>query len=233
MKNVIFFGLGAALGSIVTVFCVKRHYRKLADEEIDEVREAYRKKTVSKELAERNSEAKKAILRDISSEKEPENEAKLVKLTEKSEDLKRFEELREPYVESHNVFSNPLNEEEFDDFEEDTDDPYEIFVDHTSPSELNSQPFEISEEEFASEKLFYDKVMLFYYNDGIAVMEDTDEIIDALEDLIGPDIIPEAIERLGDYPSENDTVYVRNDNRSTDYGIIFTGTEFVQEEEPD
>ena len=231
MKNVIFFSLGAALGSIVTVLCVKNHYRKLADEEIDEVREAFHRKTVSKELAERNSEAKKAFLSDISNEKEGSKEEKLTQLTQKSEDLERFETLREPYVESHNVFSNPLDDEEMDDFEEDNDDPYEFIVDRTGPSDRNSEPFEISEEEFASEKLFYDKVMVFYYTDGIAVLEETDEIVEVLEDLIGPDILPEFMKRIGDYPGENDTVYVRNDNRSTDYGIIFTGTKFVREED--
>ena len=228
MKNVIFFGLGLIAGAVTGVLCAKGYYQKIAEEEIEEVREVYRKKTASKELADKNSEAKRVLLE----EKMPENEAKLVKLTEKKSDIQKFEELREPYVQSHNVFSNPPSDEDLSDFEDFlNDDPYELTVERTSPPDGYSEPFMISEEEFASEKLFYDKVMIFYYTDGIAVLEDTDEIIESVEDLIGPDILPKIFDMGTEY--ESDTVYVRNDNRSTDYGIIFTGTEFVQEEAPD
>lgn len=227
MKNVIFFGIGAILGSVVTYFCVKDHYRELAESEIEEIREMYRKKTASKETAEKNEEAKKAMLNDISNEPKEESPQMIRK-----RELKIYDKIREPYVESHNVFSNPLNEDEIDNEEEFTDDPYELVVDRSTPSDGYSEPHEISEEEFASERLFYDKAMVFYYTDDVAVLEETDEIIDSIEDLIGPDILPEAMEKL-DIRNGNDTIYVRNDNRSTDYGIIFTGTEFVQEEEPD
>ena len=231
MKNVIFFGLGAITGAVAAVLCVKGHYQRIAREEIEEVREVYRKKTASKELADKNSEAKRAFLDEKIGEKEAQNEAKLVKLTEKKDDIRRFEELREPYVQSHNVFSNPPDDDDLSDLEDfPSDDPYEFLVDHTGPSDGYSEPFVISEEEFASEKLFYDKVMLFYYTDGIAVLEDTDEVVESIEELIGPDILPKIFDMGTEYDS--DTVYVRNDNRSTDYGIIFTGTEFVQEEAP-
>lgn len=231
MKNVIFFGLGAIAGAVVTVLCVKGHYQKLADDEIQEIRDVYRKKIASKEIADKNSAAKKALLEEKFTEKEPENEAKLTQLTQKKDDIQRFEELREPYIQSHNVFSNPLSNDDMSDLEEyPNEDPYEFVVDRTGPSEVNSEPFLISEEEFAGEKLFYDKVMLFYYTDGIAVLEDTDEIVESIEELIGPDILPSIFDMGTKF--ESDTAYVRNDNRSTDYGIIFTGTEFVQEEAP-
>ena len=233
MKNVICFGIGVALGAVASVLCVKRHYQKLAEEVIEEIRELYHKKTASKELAEKNSEAKKAFFNDISDEKVPENEAKVTQLTQKNAELERFESLREPYVQSHNVFSNPPDDEDLSGLDDFEDDPYEFEVDQTGPSDDISEPFEISEEEFSSEKLFYDKVILFYYNDGITVVEETDEIVEALEDLIGPDILPNAMDKFGWDPKENDAVYVRNNNRSTDYGILFTGTDFVQEEEPD
>jgi len=231
MKNVIFFGIGALVGSVVSVLCVKGHYQKIADEEIREIREVYRKKIASKELAEKNSNAKKAFLEEKSDEKEHENEAKLSQLTQKNWEIHRYEELREPYIHSHNVFSNPPTDDELTDFEDEiNDDPYEIIVDHTAPSDGYSEPFIISEEEFASE-LFYEKVMLFYYTDGYAVLEDTDEVVDSIEEFIGPKILPEIFDMGTAF--ESDTVYVRNKNRSTDYGIIFTGTEFVQEEGPD
>lgn len=41
MKQVLYFSLGAAIGSLVTWLCVKGHYEKKADKEIMEMREAY------------------------------------------------------------------------------------------------------------------------------------------------------------------------------------------------
>lgn len=41
MKQVLYFSIGAAIGSIVTWLCVKGHYEKKADEEIRSMREEY------------------------------------------------------------------------------------------------------------------------------------------------------------------------------------------------
>lgn len=172
-----------------------------------------------------------------------------------SGDLRRYFEIREKYSGENeanesanrerkvsygkhfNVFSNPPDEENLDILGDDEDefgdeiieDPYEIIVDRTAPSDGDSEPYVISEDEFASEKLFYDKVMIEYYTDGVAVLEDSDQIIESIEELIGPDILDEIEDSNSEFKDDNE-VYVRNDNRSTDYGIIFTGTKFVPEE---
>ena len=75
------------------------------------------------------------------------------------------------------------------------------------------------------QKLFYDKVIVEYYADGIAVIEETDEVLDSLEDQIGPYIL--------DKPIEEDEIYVRNEARSTDYCIQIKETNFVSEEGSD
>ena len=221
MNKVIFFSIGLVVGAGIGVLASRGYYRKLAFQEISEVRDIYRKKTAAKEQIERNEELKKQFLDEKSASvvsKSTKNDAKIV-------DFNRYSELREPYsggnIELHNVFSNPLNASEIDNEEDDDSDPYEIFVDHEAPSEGFSEPYEISEEEFASEKLFYDKVMIEYYDDGIAVLEDSDQIVESIEELIGPDILK------GKSVNENE-FYVHN--RSTDYGIRFTGTDFVPEE---
>ncbi len=41
MKQVLYFSIGAAIGSIVTWLCVKKHYENKADEEIRSMREEY------------------------------------------------------------------------------------------------------------------------------------------------------------------------------------------------
>ena len=211
MKNVIFCVTCVSFGIGIGILATKNHYKKLAFHEINEVREVYRRKNAAKEAVDRNAELKKQLLKeDKTDATDTENEVSAL--------LKRYS------GERHNVFSNPPDADEIDNsWGEEDDDPYEIVVDRTGPREESSDPFEITEDEFASEKLFYDKVMVEYYTDGIAVLEDSDQIIESLEELIGPYILG-----LVDHEGE---VYVRNDNRSTDYGIIFKGTKFVPEED--
>lgn len=221
-----------AVGSTVTFVAVRGHYRKLAFDEINECREMYKRKIAAKEKADKNSEEKARLIEKIG-EPRPENESEnknKSKKTDATAPETDYSSLIRRYsgqkTEKFNVFTNPPDAEKIDNdgyFGDGDDDPYEIFVDHSGPSEGYSEhPYMISEDEFASEKLFYDKVMVEYYDDGIAVLEETDEIIDSLEDLIGPDILGR--------PVEEDAIYVRNDNRSTDYGIIFMGRDFVPEE---
>lgn len=217
MKQVLYFALGVAAGAAVTFLSVKKHYEHLAFNEISEIKETYRKKVASKELADKNNEEKKKLLS---------NETGKTGVTGTDETEKKAHEAIKRYSGNFNVFTNPPDPTEIDngvDDEEDiSPDPYEFIVDRSGPGEENQDPYVITEEEFASEKLFYDKVLIEYYEDGIAVLEDTDEIIDSLEDLIGPYILGK--------PVEDDTIYVRNNRRSTDYGIIFKDTEFVSEE---
>ena len=219
MKKWIFLGLGMVIGAGIGVLSVRGHYRKLAFDEINEARDVFRKMAAAKDAVGRNIEMKKEIMSDISEK------------PSKKDDFGRFSEISKPYLgenrQNYNVFSNPPSVEEEDE-EDEEDDPYEITVDHESPRDGYSEPYEITEDEFASYKLFYDKVMIEYYTDGVAVLEDSDQIIDCIEDLIGPDILSGKNSRMSKW--DGDEIYIRNDNRSTDYGIIFTGTEYVPEE---
>lgn len=259
MKNLIFFVVGVGLGAGIGVLASREHYRKLAFDEINDARETFRKMAASKGLADKNSKEKEEFLRN-KDEKKAENDTKLVKLTENSEkksdsddildvnraqkreEMRQYDSLRGRYIRNYNVFSNPPKESEIDnedDSEEEKwpeidDDPYDLVVDHDYPDEDSngySHPYRISEEEFASEKLFYDKVIINYYTDGIGVYDDTDQIVEELEDLIGPDILNE---KTGDEELDYaDTIYVRNNSRGTDYGIIFMDSAFMQEEDSD
>lgn len=244
MKRLIFFGVGVAVGSAVTYFAVKKHFQNLAFSEINEVRDMYKKKYAAKDLIEKNSEEKAKMMEKIgdfntklpklpqeNDENDEKNGSKMSK-TAKTDAKLEYSTIIDRYSgkekdDHFNVFSNPPREDQIDngaDEDLDDDDPYEFIVDRTPPSEgLSDTPFMISEDEFSSEKLFYDKVIIEYYEDGVAVLEETDEILeDPIEDLIGPYIL--------DRPIEEDAIYVRNDNRSTDYGIIFKDKPFVSEE---
>ena len=70
----------------------------------------------------------------------------------------------------------------------------------------------ISPEEF-DEIDGYECVTLIYYSDGVLV-DDAEEIIDDVEDIVGPD----ALNSFGRY--EDDAVHVRNNRLKCDYEIL-------------
>lgn len=241
MKNWIFFGIGVALGSGVTFLAVKKHYRDFAYHEISEMRAFYREKKA--ELDEKY--APKSDKTDATDAKKTE---KMNKYSEISDILNKYSGgnqvnfVVEPHKKvgkngerddkNHDIFGNHGCVEDRKDmfngrfYIEEGDDPYDIFVSHEAPSEgYAEQPYQISEEQFSSEKLHYDKVTVEYYADGIAVIDETDEILDSLEDQIGPYILSK--------PIEENEIYVRNEARSTDYYIQLKETKFVSEEGSD
>ena len=72
-------------------------------------------------------------------------------------------------------------------------------------------PYVISPDEF--DTIDYDTVNLTYYADGVLVNDCGDEVIDDVEDLVGPD----ALNSFGEY--EEDSVFVRDDALAIDYEI--------------
>lgn len=234
MNKWIFFGFGVALGSGVTYFAVKKHYQNVAYHEISEMRSFYKEKKA--EL-----EAKYAPKSDKTDATDAKKSEKLAKSSEISDVLNRYSGgnqgnfVVEPHkkvgktgAKSSDFRRSNDEKDDLDDrfYTEEGDDPYDIFVSHEAPSEgYAEQPYRISEEQFSSEKLHYDKVTVEYYADGIAVLDETDEILDSLEDQIGPDILGK--------PIEEDEIYVRNEARSTDYYIQLKETNFVSEEGSD
>ena len=222
MERLLYFGIGMVLGAGIGVLCSKKHYEQLAYTEINDIRNAYKKKTAAREKVEKNSEMKEELYQKAVDAQERYSGGN----SEEPERLRvRIKKIERP-ERKYNIFTENPYDPELDEEEDlDADDPYELTVEHSGPTDGYSEPFQITEEEWASEKLFYDKVIIEYYTDGVAVLEDSDQIIDSIEDLIGPDI------SLPEYSPE--MMYIRNDNRSSDYGIIFEGRSFVQEEAPD
>lgn len=81
-----------------------------------------------------------------------------------------------------------------------------------SVTETEEEPYVISPDVFG-DKEEYDTASLFYYEDDILTDYD-DNRLDNIEDIIGYD----SLSHFGEY--EDDTVYVRNDRRKTDYEVI-------------
>ena len=75
-------------------------------------------------------------------------------------------------------------------------------------------PYVISPEEFG-EYDDYEKITFTYYSDGV-LADDCDQMISDYDDIVGNDFY----EHFGEY--EQDSVYVRNDARKTDYEILLS-----------
>lgn len=79
-------------------------------------------------------------------------------------------------------------------------------------TEKKSGPYVITPDDFGSIEE-YDAISLNYYADGV-LADDWDEAIEDVDDVVGED----SLNRFGEY--EEDSVFVRNDDRCADYEIL-------------
>lgn len=124
-------------------------------------------------------------------------------------------ELKAMYKENEVTAEEESSEEDdLDDIEE-----YENIVktkgyfhnEHEKEGGNDMAPYVISPDEFDS--IGYSTSNLTYYADGVLVDDYDDEVIEDVEDLIGPD----ALNSFGEY--EEDSVFVRDDALGIDYEI--------------
>jgi hypothetical protein len=74
-------------------------------------------------------------------------------------------------------------------------------------------PYVISPDEFGCAD-GYDAISLTYYSGNGVLVDDNEEQVDNVEELVGED----SLKHFGEY--EDDSVYVRNDERKCDYEIL-------------
>ena len=170
LSKVVLFAAGATVGSAVTWKLVKDKYERMAQEDIEAVREFYSSK------------------KQDSLEDDPEDVV--------------VEECDEPTP--REVYSEVVNDLGYGDLssekiiEEEDDDVSEPYV--ISPSEYGEMGYE-------TESLWY------YEGDGI-VTTYFGELIEDVDELVGPDFA----DHYGEY--EEDSVHVRNDKLKIDYEIL-------------
>lgn len=80
-------------------------------------------------------------------------------------------------------------------------------------------PYIIPPEKFGTED-DYDEITLIYYQDGVLAYDSNDEVVEDVDELVGPD----ALGSFGEY--EDDSVYVRNEGHKTDYEILLSLKEY-------
>lgn len=196
-KALIGFAIGLTTGSLVTLAIVDKKYRKIADEEIESVREYYKNRdkasgevTVKANMAKMFDVVAEDIRPDMEFPKIPEEEYKKIvdELGYTKEEME--ETLNDPDI---SVSENENGE-------------HEIFVEPVN----GTRPYVISPEDYG--EFDYDTKEWTYYADFVLADEEG-EIISNPENIIG-----DALEHFGEY--EDGAVHVRNDDAECDYEII-------------
>lgn len=94
----------------------------------------------------------------------------------------------------------------------------EGYIQHSEETEEVSRvdrPYVISPSEYG-ELDGYETVSLTYFKDGVLATDYDNEEVDYVDDVVGL----ESLEHFGEYDSDPDTVYVRNDRLKVDYEIM-------------
>lgn len=192
-KVIIFIG-GVAAGSFVTWRLLKEKYIRQTQEEINEVREHYRKKKESEEVTVDSNGA-------TETNEKPDLIAYAAKLTKNG------------YID----YTNPKS------LVKATGDMIDAVVqkdneESSDPVILNDPsyqpPYIISPEDFAIDDE-YTIVNLNYYIDGVLTDED-DNIVENVDDVVGL----ENLNHMGEY--EDDALHIRNENYKCEYEILLS-----------
>ena len=193
MKNFFTFVTGLVIGSVVTYVVVKDKFEKIAQEEIDSVKEVFGRRV--------EKEADKKV------EKIAEKEVEKIR-----KEYNKYDNLAKNYTSySENKPEENNEEDEVEEVCEDNEDGVELFeVERASGSD---RPYVIDPWDFGGED-GYDTITLNYYADGVLTDDDNNVIEDEeIDDIVGKDFA----EHFGEY--EKDCVCVRNDRLKTDYEI--------------
>ena len=192
--TILAFAVGAAVGSAATWYFVKTKYERLAQEEIDSVKETFAgfKKP---EVDDKPQEGDHVIYDGEEYVVGPE-------VTLEASDATVAEYAKLLASQGYTNYSNAENIPE--------EIPPEPVTDKTEARD--NAPYVIPPDQFG-EFDDYDTISLMYYADG-TLCDDNDEILEDPDNVVGPG----ATDHFGEY--DDDVVYVRNDRLKVDYEIL-------------
>ena len=200
--NVLLVTVGAAIGSLVTWKVVKTKYEQIAQEEIDSVKDEYKRiMDLQRKEVELYRNKQTAIQNESEEPSEEQNDEYYP-----DDDERDFTASEKEQVEYYKLASRYRKTEEPDDDKtnKEGDEEEEDLVQYVNG------PYVISPEEFGDEPSFSTQP-LDYFADG--VLADGWGIELDLDETIGED----AIDHFGDYV--DDIVYVRNERTEIDYEV--------------
>lgn len=211
---VLTFWVGVAVGSVVSSVAtwklVKDKYEKLAQEEIDSVKEVFSKRVVESDSTDESD-------KDIPEEENHEESADSESTQERNDDdhvdgiMKKYNYEYTPYSDSEKAREN--------EFAEAWDRALEEKVNEKSPCVIPPDEF--------GENMDYERLSFTYYADGV-VADDNDEFLENVDEVIGV----ESLDHFGEW--EDEAVYVRNDKFKCYYEILLDNRTYeeVLEEKP-
>lgn len=207
MNKIISFLLGTSCGTAVTYILIKRKANKRADEEIESVVKTF-KNRIDK-IEEILTDEQKEKLGIYSPSKESVN--KPVEIPQKIPcDIFEASDPVEKKTETQNEYNKKIEELGYSvgvDLSEGEDKQANYTTKQID--EDKTIPYVISEDEFG--EIGNEEETLFYYADHV-ITDEEENIITDIEDLIG-----DCLTQFGDF---DDTMYVRNERKETDYIIL-------------
>ena len=194
IKDPIIFVVGAAIGATGAWFFTKRYYKKKADEEIESVKQSFKK--LQEDAQKRANAAKNKP--DLSVYMEALN---------KSEENQEPETPNEPKVINYSGFTEMPEPEDTEviDRKELLPKPIEPNVDRTKPYLINRLPY-------ADEDPDYTQITVIYYADGTYADPHGKEM--EIEDYIGVNMMGYIEE------TDKEEVFIRNEELGVDIGIV-------------
>lgn len=201
MKGVFIFLAGAAVGSAVTYKLVEKHFRDLAEEEIESVKEVFKERLVTDAKDENPNPVAEEVYDAI---KEINKNNERLEEIIKNGNYATGVDMAEEGTESQQVEGV---EEIVDEEDEDDDSDYTVPVE-VGP-DTPTTPYVISEEEYG--EFGNEEKTLIFYSDSVLADED-DEIVDP-ESVIG-----DALKEFEDPTMER--VYVRDERSEIDYIVL-------------
>ena len=169
LNSVFIFAAGAIIGSAVTWKFIKTKYERIAQEEIDSVKEAY----FGRQDDDIESESRR-YLKEVA---EPFAEGLAAGMAGEQLSIKEY--------------SDKLQDMDYVDYSSNS----RPNVEHKKEVEKNvSMPYVIDPDEFG-EKEGYKQVYLTYYADGVLAYDDNDEIVEDVGSIVGDDFS----EHFGDH----------------------------------
>lgn len=212
-REILYLGGGLVVGVVIGVFAARTHfkndYERLAQQEIDDVKEHY--KILRKEGMETPAEAAKAVSKEYSEAVDSLGYASV-----EAEEASESEE-----SEVKNIFSNdkpsiPLparrqsETDEILELNENSEWAYETAHRNTE------EPHVISVDEYMLENDHFDKETLSYYQEDDTLCDLNDRPIDDPDSLVGDD----SLTKFGVGSKDFNIVYVRNPRIEVDYEVL-------------
>ena len=190
--GIIAFAAGAAIGSVATWKVVKTKYEQIAQEEIESVREIYFHKDEDEPVEDFEEGPKMAEIRSYRDTVEGAGYTNYCgnSLADSEVEAMVKEKAKAIVDECNNI------------------------IDGSKKEDMKDKPYVISPDEFDTNG--YDIVTLVCYSDKVVTTYNTGDAIsnEEVDKLVGLD----SLSHFGEY--EEDSVYVRNDERKIDYEIL-------------